>query len=153
MKVIVSCWIICLFCGCIKETGTQYQAFWKNATSHNIKIVGYTRGVIQPSHIVELDSGEEFRVAYGQMRGIVDYGFEFDEFSTVDSLVVTFDQQYKVVHYLHTPASPAPKSYLFTSLRNLLHAKSYSYKSTEIEHGISTEWRYEFTEADYQFAL
>ena len=153
MKVIVSCLIIYLFSGCIKETGTQFQAFWKNSTTHNIRVVGYTKGIIQPNDVVDLGPGVVVRVAVGQMRGIFDYIFFFDEFSGVDSVIVTFDQQYKVVHYVNTPAFPVQKSYTYSSPRNILNAASYSFKSTDLEHGISTEWRYEFTEADYQFAL
>lgn len=65
-------------------------------------------------------------------------------------MIVIFDNTYRVAHYGIPPAQPAPKYYLFESLRNIGNAKSFR---TEVEHVSKNVWDkdhyYEFVEQDY----
>lgn len=148
--------VICLICvvlfGCIKEYTTHSKAFWENKSSHHIVVTGYHGGVILKDKI-DLAPGENFKVGYGTQRGKDYDGFGFEYFNNADSLIVTFDNTYKVVHYFINPPNQSPKSYLFTSNRNLGYYLSYKKESNQDKRVTSTVYTYEFTEADYQFAL
>ena len=102
---------------------------------------------------VDLGPGENFKIGSGSQRGKDYPGFGFDYFVGADSLVVTFDNTYKAVHYFIDTSTPSAKSYLFTSTRNLGNSRSYKKESTQDESTTVTVYTYEFIEEDYQFAL
>ncbi len=144
--------IMIMFGSCIKEKTTHYKAYLKNPTNHRIVIKGYKGGVPVPNEVIELGGSEEIKYADGWLRGEEMPMFFADYFKNVDSVVVTFDNQYNVTHYTINPALQSPKSYSPTNPRNILNYKNFvvSYVTDGLTYKIFT---YTFTEADYQFAL
>ena len=152
MKLNLICLICIILSGCIKEYTTHSKAFWENSTSHHIVVTGYRNGGIMQDKI-DLNPGENFQVGFGTQRGEDYEGFGFEYFNDADSLIVTYDNTYKVVHYFINPSTQSLKSYLITSNRNLGSYLSYKKESTQEKRVTNTVYTYEFTESDYQFAL
>ena len=70
--------------------------------------------------------------------------------SSDDSIIVVYDDLYKITHYANTPSQLAPKYYLFSSLRNIGNSLSYRFVSTPISrHNNNNAHYYDFTEQDY----
>jgi hypothetical protein len=61
--------LVITMCSCTKEECTHYSAHWKNNSSHQIKVVGYSKGAIVARDMISLGPGEEFGIAEGTMRG------------------------------------------------------------------------------------
>lgn len=138
--------------GCIREKTTHYKAFLKNTTNHHIMMKGYKGGVPVPNDVIELGGSEETKYADGWLRGEDMPLFFADYFKDVDSIVVTFDNQFKVTHYSVNPPLPSPKSYGPTDPRNILNYKNFSV--SYVTDGITYKFfTFSFTESDYQFAL
>lgn len=99
--------------------------------------------------------GQQLQIAHGHERGLSDKpGFSSGHYGGPnDSIVVVFDNSYKVSHYANTPAQLAPKHHINISLRNVGNAKSYR---LETEHVSKNVWNkdhyYEFVEDDYLYA-
>ena len=154
MKTIILIIICGLLISCIKqEESTHYKAIIKNPTLHTIRLEGYSSGMILPGDTILLGAGQEIKIADGSSRGKNTSGFTPNYFRNADSIIITFDHQYKVVHYIDSPLIQAPKSYLYTSTRNIVNYKSYKKVSTEEKHGVFNDFTYVFTEEDYQYAL
>lgn len=140
-----------IFFSCTKEKTTNYSAFLKNGTSHQIVIKGYTNGSVFQNDIIQLAPGETKQIANGTDRGIVENGgFTPYHFQTSDSLRVTFDNQYTLTHYFKTPSSLYPKHYLYSSLRNIGNYQSYVLQSRDLsKFKRENVYNYEFSEQDY----
>jgi len=137
--------------GCVKDKSTNYKATWENPTPHYISIKGYTNGLVLPGDAVELGTGEETLVGAGSFKGKTE-GFLLDHFVSVDSVIVQFDNQYTVVHYvLAIPVAPALKSYPKSSGRNLMNFTSYLL-TKEPSRGYDNIYSYVFTESEFEFA-
>jgi len=151
MKNLIYPAIFFLFAGCTKDGATKYYGDLKNGTTHSIKILFFSQGMIVTANTITLDPGKEFRIGNGSNRGIVNHGgFGSEYFTGVDSVHVVFDTTHRISHYIKTPANLFPKHYLYTSTRNLGNYLSYAYtyedksKYRRISHYI-----YTFTEQDY----
>lgn len=155
MKLFLSALVTFSLYGCIKEKMTEFTAELYNATSHDIMILPYKGGVVNPTDTILLGSNQTFEIAHGTERGIkTTPGFYSTYFgSPDDSIVVVFDDAYKVTHYANTPSSLAPKYYLSSSNRNIVNPQSYLFETHEVSR--YRQWnhhKYFFAEEDYVFA-
>lgn len=137
--------------GCTKEEMTLYYAYLKNTTSHKIEIKPYFGGVASSDKTISLLANETKQIASGFDRGIVgNAGFNSQNLSGSDSLVVVFDNSYSITHYLNTPTSLSPKYYLFSSNRNLYNKNNYAYSYQDLsKHKRENNYNYNFVEQDY----
>ena len=152
MKIIIRLVIITLlFCGCAKEKNTLYHAYFKNTTAHTIEIKPYFGGVVPSEKIVLLLTNETKEIARGTDRGIVgNAGFNSQNLSGSDSIVVVFDNLYKITHYFTAPLTTAPRFYLLMSNRNIYNKDNYAYSYQDIsKYQRESNYNYEFKEQDY----
>jgi len=136
---------------CNKEKSTFYQAYAKNSSSHQLKIVPYFSGVAYNNRIVFLAPGDSTLFGNGVYYGKVgNAGFDSKYISGSDSIVVTFDNTYSISHYFITPASFSPKYYLYSSLRNLGNYLSWDYSFNDpSKYRREAFYLYRFTDQDY----
>lgn len=151
MKLTCLMLICVLTLSCTRERSTNYVASLYNGTSHNIEIKPYYGGVSPANKKINLGPMESIEIANGFDRGIVDHaGFSSAYLNGEDSVVVIFNNNKTISHYVITPASLSNKYYLYTSLRNLGNYKSYEYaivKDSKQERDVS--YKYTFTNQDY----
>lgn len=151
MKYIIFLVVISSTVSCTKEEITNYYAYLKNKTTHQVEIIPYSNGMGVPANVIILTPDGEKQIANGFDRGIVgNAGFNSGVFSNVDSIQVTFDNIYTITHYINTPVNLYPKHYLYRSLRNIANYLSYIFKSEDVSKTkrINT-YIFEFTEQDY----
>jgi hypothetical protein len=146
---------ITILSSCKKDEFTQAIAYLKNTTNHNIKILFYKNGIVASTDTIKLGMNQEVEIANGPLRGLVRVpGFSTKyAIGSDDSVVVVFDNIYKVSHYVNLPANLFSKYYQYNSLRNIGNAKSYIFTSTQVASTkLTNVHRYEFVEADYNYA-
>ena len=101
---------------------------------------------------IKLIPNQPFEFANGSQRGKLTVPGFNSKYSggPNDSVIVIFDNLYKISHYANTPSSLAPKYYLNTSIRNIVNPKSYRFVSTPISKGGNkNDHYYDFIEQDY----
>jgi hypothetical protein len=153
MRVGILFFVIVFLSSCYKEDTTHSEGFVTNSSGHQIRIIGFTHGLTLRGDTLDLNIGEKKKLGSNTQRGKNAIGFGSNYFSTVDSVIVTFDNQYQVVHYVNAMTILSPRGYLFSSDRNFLNPKSYYREFTEKKHTTYNIYTYNFTAADYQFAL
>ncbi len=134
----------------------MYTATIINTTQHSINILYYKGGIVYPNDIIKLVPNQQFEFAYGSHRGnVTGRGFSSNYFGeNDDSVVVIFDNLYKVVHYVNSPLRFASKYYLYSSNRNILNVLSYRFISTATSSkSHKNDHFYDFIEQDYLYAL
>ena len=152
MKFFLRIIIIVFLFGCSKEDTTNYYAYFKNSTAHNIIILPFKSGTVNQTDTIKLFPQQQIKFAGGVHRGLVSVpGFSSQHFGgPEDSIIVTFDNTYKISHYSNTPLQKATKYYLFVSLRNIGNPLSYRFESKSLsKHMRENNHYYEFTEQDY----
>jgi hypothetical protein len=153
MKYTITIIISLILLSCQKERQTSFQAFLINKSGHKIEIRPHFGSTVPSDKIIRLQMNDSFLVGDGFFRGLVAadaYGFSSKYLNGADSLRIIFDDVFSITHYVRTPASFAPKYYLYTSLRNLGNYKSYAATSTVISKTAwYNEYKYTFTEQDY----
>ena len=151
MKYFLLVAIVHLLSGCTKEEMTLYKAYLKNTTSHKIEVKPYFGGVVSSDKIITLLANETKEIANGFDRGIVgNAGFNSQNLSGSDSLIIIFDNLYSITHYLNNPTSLAQKHYLYSSNRNLYNKDNYNYSYQDVsKHKRESTYMYNFIEQDY----
>lgn len=153
MKILICSLIsVLLFsCGTRVETATYYKAYIKNTSSHSILISPFSMGNIRQDLVIVLGPDSSKRIANGYDDGIVPVGFGFSaELSVADSIWITFDNSFRMVHYTFTPAQLSPRYYLYDSTRNLLNIKSWEGEIIgEGKYYRKIDYSYLITEQDY----
>lgn len=143
--------LIVVLTGCEKKI-PMYRATLFNPTNYNVKILFYNGGVVSANDTIFLDSNTQFLLAYGPLgRGSssgVGRGFNSDY--NGDSIIVIFDDVYKMSHYIDPPLQLAKHYYLFESLRNIGNPYSYEYAVVKDDDGTPiNDHKYYFTQQDY----
>lgn len=143
-----------LFASCIRESETTYIAYISNETPYKINILPHKGGYVYPKDVINIEPYQTVEIASGFMRGINGQGgFSSAQLGNADSVTVSFDGQYQVLHYSIQPDSPAAKHLPYTSTRNIGNYKSYLYEYKDLnKHARTQKYTYVFTEADYDFA-
>lgn len=151
MKYFLLAAIVFLLSGCTKEEMTLYKAYLKNTTLHKIEVKPYFGGVVPSDKIITLLANETKEIANGFDRGIVgNAGFNSQNLSGSDSLIVVYDNLYSITHYLNNPASMSLKHYLFSSNRNLYNKENYVYSYQDLSrYKRESTYIYSFIEQDY----
>lgn len=155
MKNILMFAIVCLIFSCTKEDRTRYTATLKNNTTHKIIVLPYKSGVVFASDTIKLLPNAEFQIASGTQWGLSTVPGFSSKYAggPDDSMIVVFDNLYKVSHYANTPANLSAKYLLFNSTRNILNPASYIFETIKVSrHLRSNSHRYEFVEQDYLYA-
>ncbi len=150
-NLLIILFLINFLCGCYKEQSTHYYAYLTNNTQHTIEIKPYFQGNTFPSLSITLNPNQTIEIANGVQRGKnPNGGFNSKYISGSDSIRVSFDIQHTITHYVNTPANLNFKYYLFTSLRNIAYARSYTLEGKDIgKNGRENKYTYTFTEQDY----
>lgn len=152
MKYTITFLVVLFLNSCVKDYNSSYTATFINKTGHQISILFYKGGIVSQTDTIKLSSQQQFQFANGSQRGTINSpGFSSKYFgSGDDSIIVVFDNLYKVSHYGNTPLLKARKYYLFDSLRNILNPKSYRFVSTpNSKNSYQNDHYYEFIEQDY----
>ena len=137
---------------CTKEYSSLYTATLVNTTQHSIQILFYKGGVVYPNDTIKLTANQQFEFAHGWDRGnVIGGGFSSNYFGqNNDSIVVVFDELFKVAHYVNTPSQLASKYHLYSSYRNIANYLSYRLISTATSRNShSNDYFYDFIEQDY----
>lgn len=150
MKKYIYSILLILGISCSKEEMTVYKGYIKNTTAHEIKILPYFNGTIRNTKVITLMDGDSIQIASGYDRGIVNHGGFNSEYLDGDSIVVVFDNQYSISHYVITPSSLNSKHYLYSSLRNLGNYLGWDYSADDVSR-LRREalYIYKFIEQDY----
>lgn len=156
MKYLLFVGFALLFSSCIIEKETVLEAEMYNSTDHTIKLLTYRGGICGPKDTTTLNPKITTQIGASAERGDIK-GPGFNSFifgGPDDSLIVIFDDSYRVSHYCNTPSNLSGNYYLFTSLRNILHPNSYEFKRVRgkkrVYHNMH---KYIFSEDDYLNAI
>ena len=152
MKIRIIFFFSLILSSCIKDKYTNFTGDLQNKTMHKIKIYPYKNGVVQEKDTITLLKNSVFNIAKGTLMGIVESpGFESDYFGGPnDSVIVIFDDIYRITHYANNPNFFSDRHYLFTSTRNILNPKSYEFIRIKGEKNVFTNMHvYTFSEQDY----
>lgn len=136
---------------CKKDSVTLSNTIFNNTTSHQISVVCYKNGAVYQESSFNLNPNESKSVFTLNNRGIGN-GLSFGEYyRTVDSIVVIFDNIYKIAHYKPNLIGTNFKKYLFSSTRNIFNDSNYIRNIIKDEK-YRREWdfKYSFVEQDYQ---
>lgn len=151
-KILLLAFLLNIHTSCNKEGKTFYTAYLVNPTQHQITLLCYNEGVVKKGDSIRIPPLSDFLFGEGSYRGANPHPqFSSDYFAEHDSLVVIFDQKYKISHYANMPIYPASKYYLNSSLRNLFNISSYEFYTKERKRSKSVDNThvYKFTEQDY----
>ncbi len=151
MKTVLIFGLCSLIVSCIKEQSTNYYTYLKNTTSHKIEVQPFFGGSIRTDKVIILLAGETKQIAIGTDRGIVgNAGFNSQQLSGSDSIVVVFNNLYKITHYFTTPTGFSPKYYVLSSPRNLYNKDNYIYTYQDLsKYQRQSDYNYLFIEQDY----
>ena len=141
--------MIFLCVSCTKDYNSQY-------TTHSIKILFFKNGAVSSNDTVRLGQNQQFEIASGTQRGnITAPGFTSKYFGgNNDSVIVVFDNLYKISHYVNAPIQKATKHYLYSSTRSIPNVLSYRFVSTpNSKNSSQNDHYYDFKEQDYLDAL
>lgn len=134
-----------LYVSCKCEGTFKTISVLTNSSIHAISISPYRYGVIQSNSIfLEANSSKKIDLSSGRSKGAI----WSSPFLLSDSLLVTFDNNKKVIHYGREGTN---KSAIFlSSPRNLFSENSYQKKTAmEDKCYLETEFIYTFVEQDY----
>lgn len=144
---------IFLFASCSKEKATISETIFRNKTGHEIEVTIYEDdGAPDTVNSFSL-SASDVKKALSIRGGGIGEGVTFGQLIGGDSIVVTFDGMYSIVHYRPSPVGSNPKNYPFESNRNIFNRNSYEQK-LKTNRKLLREWDfiYTFTEQDYMDA-
>lgn len=156
MRMIIKLFAMLVLLPSCGEEHTNFKASLENASTVPIVIMPYKDGKVLSSDTIKLLSGESFQIAHGSHRGKIKTPFFITNVLAIgenDSIVVCFDNQFYVSHYVLSPDSLFNKFYLFESDRNIINTKNYNFIiEKERRLSVYTNHIYTFTEEDYNFA-
>jgi hypothetical protein len=115
-----------------------------NNTKFSITFIPYYNGELLKSSRNDLKSGEKINSGF---PCLTDYCYFNGQ--KVDSLIVSFDDKYKVSHY-SLYDSISTKGIIYKSKRNLFNVNSFNIERTKVTKCSElTSFIYTFTEQDY----
>lgn len=120
-----------------------------------VTVLPYKAGSVLPQDTVRLNNGESFRVGFGSSYGDVRTPFFETEILAIgenDSIVVVFDFDFRVTHYIEAPALKSDKCHLYESDRNIIRRKNYEFEIVDTKGGRTNYHDYYFTSSDFEFA-
>jgi hypothetical protein len=122
-----------------------------NDTKHLLKLEPYLGGKLIVSNITILNPDTTIQIASGGQRGVgVGKSGFYSEKVIADSIIVTFDNLFSIVHYTTEPFHKSLKYYLYSTVRNISNMESYTFKEINESSNIQSEYyNYTFTEQDY----
>lgn len=143
-----------MFFSCTRESAqnTHTKATFINKSNHLIKILFYKSGFVYSSDTIKLSLNDSLLFAEGNIKGLRNAPGFISKYAggPDDSVIVIFDNLYKVSHYANEPIQKAAKYYLNSSLRNVVNPNSYRFVSTDFGNDSRlNEHFYTFSEQDY----
>lgn len=157
MKKTLYIYIITIsFISCQKEQSTYSNAYLMNGTLNNIRIIPYSRGLVDSNHIINLNPNQKYQIADRDFtRGINGQsGFLSPYLDFTDSFKVTYNSQFEITHYNKPNILSLSKKFLpYNSLRNIGHLYSYKFEYEDVsKHLRRNTYTFTFTNDDYLFA-
>lgn len=147
--------ISCIMCSCIVDKKTVYVANLHNDSGVPILVLPYKSGAVRPSDTIMLNNNGTREIARGTTLGEVKTPFFESDILAIgedDSIVVVFDSDFRVTHYVNEPENKPEKYHLYESDRNLVRRENYIFKSVETKKLRTNHHDYYFTEKDYEYA-
>lgn len=143
--------LMSIFSGCITEPNTNFKATLKNDSGSKILLTPYLKGSPALDKEVYIFVNESLEIANGSDRGKVNHaGFDSQYLTGMDSLVVIFNDSFKITHYRINPETPSANHYLNEDFRNLFNYLNYEYSIDDRSRGKRVAYyNYVFTEQDY----
>ena len=139
---------------CKKEEVGQTKSFIKNSTSHSIKLMPYNGGIFDSTNIKTITSNTTIEMYSANVRGKTVEPCFGTLLQPYDSVVIVYDNLYKIPHIKFNGISNAPKKVLFTSSRNISNAANWTKKITnETKYSLEGNFEFTFIEQDYIDAL
>ncbi len=140
--------------GCIVEESSISNILVENLTTHSVLITPYKAGAIDSTKLFSLSPGQNKSIGsdegMGKTIGPVYFG---DYFRNLDSIVVLWDNTYRVTHMISDSFVSTGKYISILNERNIAKLSKYkSAKVKETKHFVEWTATYSFTEADYEFA-
>lgn len=153
-KGIYFLFMIVVLTSCIKEKYTTIQSFLINNTIYTIKILPYKSGAVDVGDTIKILPNQSFKFGYNHSRGLTGQGIMYSDYWDSDSMLVFFNDSFKVVHYFgETPTNPPAKYLPKTSNRNLFNYLSFGYEQEDkSKYSRINTYTYRFEESDYEFA-
>jgi hypothetical protein len=152
-KIFLLVFLLTIYTGCIKEYMTFYTVYLVNPTQHQITLLCYKNGMVMQGDSIRMPPLTHFLFGSGAEKGANPHpGFSSEHFGGQDdSIVVIFDDKYRISHYGNIPPDTASKFYLYSSVRNLGNISSYEFYTKERRRSKSVDNThvYKFTEQDY----
>lgn len=143
--------LIIALSGCATEPNTNFKATLKNDSGSKILLTPYLKSSPALDKEVYIVVSESLEIANGSDRGKVDQaGFDSQYLTGMDSLVVIFNDSFRITHYRINPETPSGNHYLNEDLRNLFNYLNYEYSIDDRSRGKRVAYyNYVFTEQDY----
>ncbi|MCX6166557.1 MAG: hypothetical protein NT021_01035 [Sphingobacteriales bacterium] len=142
-----------LIVSCIKETRSDSYTYIVNNTAHNISIMAYYNGNIEPSLSANIAPQEQKIINYNGGLGSTDIagGFSYGAIlGIMDSVLVIFDNKDSISHYNTQLIGGAKNFYTYDSARNLYNRNNYVHEIAEhSSKKVVHHFIYTFTEQDY----
>jgi hypothetical protein len=137
---------------CVEDTTNSYTLF-TNKTAHTVSVRPMTGGITEANTTFSLAPNTFVKIE-GLSGGGKGSGVTYaTQISSLDSVLVLFDDTLPMVHYKKAMFGYSLKHYMFESPRNLFNSSNYSKESTEEnKHSITVTYNYTFTETDYEDA-
>lgn len=143
---------ICVISGCVKEDTTFSYATIYNHSGVSVNVTLFSSGMPLNDYLIRLAPGDSIEVSTNKYMGkgkSNDPGFNNAYFSISDSVIVTFNDSFTIMHYRDTPLVTAAEYYLPSHSRCLLNIKNWVHSSEETKHVATSRYQYTFTEQDY----
>lgn len=136
------------------EEITNFELTAVNSTGHTIELLPFYGGTTRERDRIQILPHSDQSLGKGWGWGIQSIGSGFESrIAGCDSLIVLFDNQFKVTHYGATPINLARRYYLFIDDRNIgypIHYQGEIVRETKTSRNI--HYSYTFTEQDYLYA-
>ena len=135
---------------CKKEEVGQTISYIKNSTSHTIKLLPYNTSVLDNSNVKVISANSTLEVYSANVRGkTIDPCFG-TLLQPYDSVLVVYDDTYKIPHIKFNLTYVGSKKVLFNSNRSISNASNWTKTITnETKYSIEGNFNYTFIEQDY----
>lgn len=145
--------LLLLFSSCV-EPYSSTTVIITNPTSHDLKMVPYSLGIVVSDKITILKTGESIEIEQIVSRGKTREPLYFDPwFKSLDSIQIIWDDDYMVTHLMdYYEIDDSTKIVTGYNIRNIARTQDYERVKSERRNAVNWQLKYTFTESDYEFA-
>lgn len=154
MKNLIFFSFLLFIMSCKKEEVGQTKSFIKNSTSHSIKLLPYNSGILDNTNIKTITPNSIIEVYSANVRGKTIEPCYGTLLQPYDSVVVIYDNLYKIPHIKFNSTFNGLKKVVFSSSRSISNASNWKKTITnETKYSIEGNFEFTFIEQDYIDAL